>query len=84
MTLGEETLNTPVFTQLDQNEVFLVTDQLTRYVLVGESVACTIGKPVKLLKLVVFGLAPSQSATLIEYSVRIYVIEDTRPSLEVN
>ncbi|KAK7604346.1 hypothetical protein V9T40_005532 [Parthenolecanium corni] len=82
VTLGEETINTPVFTQVDQNEVFLVTETLTRFVLVGEAATPSISKPVKHLKLAVFGASPSQSTTLLEYSVRVYVIEDTKSSLE--
>lgn len=73
-----------MFTQVDQNEVFLVTETLTRFVLVGEAATPSISKPVKHLKLAVFGASPSQSTTLLEYSVRVYVIEDTKSSLEVS
>lgn len=72
-----------MFTQVDQNEVFLVTETLTRFVLVGEAATPLISKPVKHLKLAVFGASPSQSTTLLEYSVRVYVVEDTKSSLEV-
>lgn len=83
VTLGEETINTPVFTQVDHNEVFLVTETFTRLVLVGEAATPLITKPVKHLRLAVFGVSPTQSSNLLEYSVRVYVIEDTKPSLEV-
>lgn len=82
--MGEETINTPVFTQVDHNEVFLVTETLTRFVLVGEAATPMITKPVKHLRLALFGVAPVQSSTLLEYSVRVYVIEDTKPALEVS
>lgn len=72
-----------MFTQVDQNEVFLVTETLTRFVLVGEAATPLITKPVKHLKLAVFGASPSQSATMLEYSVRVYVVEDTKSSVEV-
>lgn len=83
VTLGEETINTPVFTQLDHNEVFLVTETLTRFVLVGEAATPLITKPVKHLRLALFGVPPTQSSNLLEYSVRAYVVEDTKPALEV-
>ncbi|XP_065201785.1 netrin receptor UNC5C isoform X2 [Planococcus citri] len=82
VTLGEETINTPVFTQVDHNEVFLVTETFTRFVLIGEAATPLITKPVKHLRLAVFGVSPTQSSNLLEYSVRVYVIEDTKPSLE--
>lgn len=43
-----------------------------------------ISKPVKHLRLALFGVSPVQSSNLLEYSMRVYVIEDTKPALEVS
>ncbi|KAB0797257.1 hypothetical protein PPYR_08251 [Photinus pyralis] len=78
VTLGQETINTEVFCQLDNDALYLVTDSLSRYVAVGHSVN---GFAVKRLKLAVF--APKlcfQSSA--DYSVRVYVLEDTDSSME--
>ncbi|KAK5645630.1 hypothetical protein RI129_004094 [Pyrocoelia pectoralis] len=78
VTLGQETINTEVFCQLDNETLYLVTDSLSRYVVVGHSVN---GFAVKRLKLAVF--APKlcfQSSA--DYSVRVYVLEDTDSSME--
>lgn len=83
MTLGEETINTPVFTQLDTNQVFLVSDQLTRFVLVGEASPNTLSRPVKMLRLAVFAPPPSLSPQPPDYSVRVYAVEDTIAAMEV-
>ena len=83
VTLGEETINTSVFTQLDHNEVFLVTESLTRFVLIGEAATPMISKPVKHLRLAVFAPLPVDSSALVECNVRVYVTEDTKPALEV-
>ncbi|GLH00563.1 Netrin receptor unc-5 [Gryllus bimaculatus] len=81
VTLGEETINTPVFTQLDHSQVFLVSDQLARYVIVGESASAT-SKAVKALRLAVFGPSPLLHPQPVEYSVRVYTLEDTLAALE--
>lgn len=76
--LGQETINTSVFCQLDKDFAYLVTDCMSRFVLVGQS---TSGNAIKRLKLAVF--APKlcfQSS--IDYSVRVYVLEDTDSSME--
>ncbi|XP_025837474.1 netrin receptor UNC5C [Agrilus planipennis] len=78
VTLGQETINTGVFCQLDKDIAYLVTDSLSRYVLVGQS---TDGMAIKRLKLAVF--APKlcfQSSA--DFSVRVYVLEDTESSME--
>uniref|UniRef100_A0A1B6BY64 Netrin receptor UNC5 n=1 Tax=Clastoptera arizonana TaxID=38151 RepID=A0A1B6BY64_9HEMI len=82
VTLGEETINTPVFTQLDANHVYLVTEQLTRFVLVGEASSSLSARPVKLLRLAVFAPPPSLNLQPIDYSVRVYALEDTAAALE--
>ncbi|XP_037978531.2 netrin receptor UNC5B isoform X3 [Plutella xylostella] len=71
--LGQETINTPVFTQLDGDKIFLVTDMLSTFVLVGESFN---GKAVKALQLAIYAPAvPTEACS--EYSIRVYVFEDT-------
>ncbi|XP_045470245.1 netrin receptor UNC5B [Harmonia axyridis] len=78
VTLGHETINTSVFCQLDEDVAFLVTDCLSRFVLVGQS---TTGAAIKKLKLAIF--APKLCLqTSIDYSVRVYVLEDTDSSME--
>ncbi|XP_044267000.1 netrin receptor UNC5B isoform X2 [Tribolium madens] len=78
VTLGQETINTSVFCQLDKDAGYLVTDCLSRFVIVGQS---TNGMALKRLKLAVF--APKlcfQSS--VDYSIRVYVLEDTDSSME--
>ena len=83
VTLGEETINTPVYTQVDSHQCHLAIDQLGHYALVGESACCT-GNPsatpaTKTLRLAVF--APS-NASGVEYSLRCYVLDDTVAALD--
>ncbi|KAF5281557.1 hypothetical protein FQA39_LY05092 [Lamprigera yunnana] len=78
VTLGQETINTEVFCQLDNETVYLVTDSLSRFVVVGHSIN---GFAVKRLRLAVF--APKlcfQSSA--DYGIRVYVLEDTDSSME--
>jgi leucine-rich repeat transmembrane protein FLRT len=82
VTLGEETINTPIFTQLDHGQVYLVTDQLTRFVLVGES-AGSCNKAVKILRLAVFAPSPILHPQSLDYNVRVYTLEDNMAALEV-
>jgi len=69
-----------VFIQLDANQVFLVTDRLEKFALVGES---QLGKKaVKTLRLAAFATANPSSATS-EYSFRVYILDDTAAAFEV-
>uniref|UniRef100_A0A1B6EE00 Netrin receptor UNC5 n=2 Tax=Clastoptera arizonana TaxID=38151 RepID=A0A1B6EE00_9HEMI len=80
VTLGEETINTPVFTQLDAKHAYLVTDQLTRFVMVGEANdKGHISYPIKLLRVAVFATPLS---ALSDFTFRIYVLEDTMDAIE--
>lgn len=74
LTLGSETINTPLFTQLDHSEAFIVTDQLRVYILAGQS--CKNSIATKRLKLLLFA---SQTA---ETYIRVYVIEDTKAAIK--
>ncbi len=81
--MGEETLQTPVFIQLDSNQVFLVSDHLERFALVGESEGGK--KAVKTLRLAAFAPAVPQlnPNSLTDYVIRVYVMDDTIAALEV-
>lgn len=79
VSLGQETINTPVFTQLDPERVFLVTDIVSSYVLIGESLN---GKSVKKLKLAVFG-PYSNARHSCEVNIRLYVLEDACAALQL-
>lgn len=88
VTLGEETINTPVFTQLDANQAFLVCESLARYVLIGEpsslgGLSLLGAAPAKTLRLAVFAPSLGASPPPLDYSVRVYALEDTVASLEV-
>lgn len=73
VSLGQETINTPLYTQLDTDHIFLVTEFLTSFVLIGESFN---GKAVKNLKLAVYA-PPFSCTTTNDYCLRVYVLEDT-------
>lgn len=73
VSLGQETINTPVFVQLDADRLFLVTDVLSTFVLVGESFN---GKAVKALQLALYASVTCASGSS-EHAVRVYVFEDT-------
>ncbi|KAL1514115.1 hypothetical protein ABEB36_003430 [Hypothenemus hampei] len=78
VTLGQETLNNNVFCQLDMESAFLVTECLSRFVIVGRS---NNGNAIKRLKLAVF--APKLCfQTTVDYCVRVYILEDTDSSME--
>lgn len=74
LTLGNETINTPLFTQLDHAEAFIVTEQLRGYVLAGQSVDGTMAT--KRLRLALFASQTGQC------SVRVYAIEDTKAAMK--
>ncbi|XP_028916411.1 netrin receptor UNC5B isoform X2 [Ornithorhynchus anatinus] len=76
VTLGEETLNTPCFCQLEAKSCHTLLDQLGTYVFVGESCSRSA---VKRLQLAIF--APALCTSL-EYSLRVYCLEDTPDALK--
>lgn len=78
INLGQETINTPIFTQLDVDKIFLMTEFLSSFVLVGESFN---GRAVKNLKLAAFA-PPFSCVTAKDYFIRIYVFEDTPCALQ--
>lgn len=78
MTLDEETLNTPCYCQLEAKSCHILLDQLGTYVFVGESYSRSA---IKRLQLAIF--APT-ICTSLEYSLKVYCLEDTPDALKVN
>lgn len=76
---GLETINTPVYCQVDPDDCHLLTEQMCRYIVIGES--SPYGRALKKLRLAAFAPAVPSS---IDYSIRVYIVEDTRDALEVN
>lgn len=77
VTLDEETLNTPCYCQLEARSCHILLDQLGTYVFTGESYSRSA---VKRLQLAIF--APALCTSL-EYSLRVYCLEDTPIALKV-
>ncbi|KAK2166829.1 hypothetical protein NP493_1301g00030 [Ridgeia piscesae] len=75
--LGSETINTPIYVQMEMGHCHIMTDMLLRYTLLGKP--SMAGKPMKQLRVAVF--APSLPST-IDYDLRVYFVEDTRDALE--
>lgn len=75
--MDEETLNTPCYCQLEAKSCHILLDQLGTYVFTGESYSRSA---VKRLQLVIF--APALCTSL-EYSLRVYCLEDTPVALKV-
>ena len=78
MTLGQENINTQVYTQLDATHCHIMTEYLQRYTLIGEP--ALLGRAVKILRLAAF--APALPPSM-DYNIRVYVVEDTPDALEV-
>ena len=79
VTLGQEDINTQIYTQLDATHCHIMTEQLQRYTLIGEP--ALLGKAVKILRLAAFAPALPPS---VDYSFRVYVVEDTPDALAVS
>ena len=75
LTLGNETINTPLFTQLDHAEAFIVTEQLRGYVLAGQSIDGLMA--IKRLRLALFASQTGQCC------IRVYAVEDTKAAMKV-
>lgn len=73
LTLGQETPGSPIFAQLDPGKVYLVSEFLSDFVLVGRSFS---GLDSKLLKLALF-----ISKQIDEYKLNIHVFNDTPHAL---
>lgn len=60
VTLGEETLNTPAYVQMDEGFACIMTDFLGRFALIGESLTASAGvAAAKRLRLIMCGPAPA-------------------------
>lgn len=80
LTLGEETINTPVFVQMDAEHVYLMSETLSKFVLVGEPDPSVVNSPpAKTLKLALFGSLNRK----FKYDIRVHVVDDTGVDLEV-
>ncbi|XP_062598853.1 netrin receptor UNC5B-like isoform X1 [Saccostrea cucullata] len=77
VTLGQETINTQVYAQLDPNQCHIMTEHMQWYTLIGEAVPG--GRPVKILRLAAFA---SNTPPSVDFSIRVYVVEDTHDALE--
>jgi len=78
-TLGQETVNTQVYTQVDLSHCHIMTDCLMRYTLIGEPNMAS--KAIKILRIAAF--APAIPSSM-DYNLRVYFVEDTMDALEVN
>jgi leucine-rich repeat transmembrane protein FLRT len=77
-TVGQETINTPVYVQIDSTRCHVMTDLPMRYSLIGEPFPAG-AKAVKLLRVAAF--APTL-ATAPDYNLRVYCVEDTVDALQ--
>ncbi|KAF8765022.1 Netrin receptor UNC5C like protein [Argiope bruennichi] len=77
VTVGQETIVTPLFCQVDSHHCHLMTEQLGRFAIVGESVYGQ--KAVKSIALAAF--APAFHSTT-DYTIRVYCIEDTKAAIQ--
>ncbi|XP_041079571.1 netrin receptor UNC5A isoform X1 [Polyodon spathula] len=76
LQVGEELPSDPYYCQLEAESCRIFTEQLGRFTLVGESLSMAAAKR---LKLVLF--APVCCTTL-EYSIRVYCMDDTQDVLK--
>ena len=75
VTIGEETINTPSFVQIDDNYAYVLTEAFGKYVLVGES-SNNIHERVACKKLRLFLCGPLTVPEFSDCSIRVYIFED--------
>ncbi|XP_029031141.1 netrin receptor UNC5B isoform X4 [Betta splendens] len=78
LTVGEETLSSPCYLQLEEECCHVLMEQLGTYGLVGQS--CPPQPACKRLQLALF--APRAPCLSLDYSLRIYCIHDTPHALK--
>lgn len=79
LTVGEETLSSPCYLQLEEECCHVLMEQLGTYGLVGQS--CPPKPACKRLQLALF--APRAPCLSLDYSLRIYCIHDTPHAFKV-
>lgn len=79
LTVGEESLSSPCYLQLEEECCHVLMEQLGTYGLVGQS--CPPQPACKRLQLALF--APRAPCLSLDYSLRIYCIHDTPHALKV-
>lgn len=78
VSVGEETINTPMFVQLEPSHVYIMTEQLGHFAVVAEP---RIQQPAIKMKLLAFSQhTPPSSANC---SLRIYVVKDFPNSRDI-
>jgi len=80
-TVGHETLNTPVYVQVDATRCHVMSDVTARYALIGQP--CAGGcRAAKLLRMAAFVPATCQSVAP-DYNLRVYCVDDTIDAVQV-
>uniref|UniRef100_U5EYZ9 Netrin receptor UNC5 n=1 Tax=Corethrella appendiculata TaxID=1370023 RepID=U5EYZ9_9DIPT len=77
VTIGEETINTPIFVQIDKKYAYILTEVFGKYVLVGESMYAAEHDRLACKKLRLFLCGPSSVPEFSDCNIRIYIFEDT-------
>ena len=77
VTIGQESVSTPILASMDFDKCFIMTDFLTRFCIVGQS--GLEGNASKVLRLLIFGKVISSS---LDFSLCVQVIDDTPSALE--
>jgi len=80
-TVGEETLNTPVYVQVDSTRCHVMCDVTARYALIGRPSSTGNGHVSKLLRVAAF--APASVAPSLHYNLRVYCVDDTLDAVQV-
>ena len=80
-TVGEETLNTPIYVQVDSTRCHVMCDVTARYALIGQP--CADGcRAAKLLRVAAFAPATCTSVAP-DYNLRVYCVDDTIDAVQV-
>lgn len=81
IAIGEETINTPVFVQLEAQHVYIMTEQLGRFVVVAEPKLGTVAVQNSIkMRLIAFSQFTPSSTNC---SLRIYIVKDFPNSRDI-